>query len=233
MAALGNVIWFVLGGGILALFWLFIAGIFAITIIGIPIARACLEFAKLSAFPFGKEVIRETELKGTSNVSKIAKVIFIILNIIWFPIGLALTIFYLAYGIISFITIIGIPAGIVYVRMGKFLLFPIGSRVVSKKQAYASAAANELEKRGLVSKGISASQQNVIVNVAPIQGEKISPEKQILKITQTTKMLTLAEVVSQTTLEFDEAETTIKKLVDKGLAKEDIGSDGKKRYDFS
>jgi uncharacterized membrane protein YccF (DUF307 family) len=33
MAALGNVIWFVFGGAILALFWLIIAGIFAITII--------------------------------------------------------------------------------------------------------------------------------------------------------------------------------------------------------
>jgi uncharacterized membrane protein YccF (DUF307 family) len=144
MAALGNVIWFVFGGAFLALFWLIIAGIFAITIIGLPIARACLEFAKLSAFPFGKEVIRETELKGINNVSKIARVIYIILNIIWFPIGLILTVAYFAYGIISFITIIGIPAGIVYVRMGQFLLFPAGARVVSKKQVQASATANEL-----------------------------------------------------------------------------------------
>jgi uncharacterized membrane protein YccF (DUF307 family) len=233
MASLGNVIWFVFGGAILALFWLIIAGIFAVTIIGLPIARACLEFAKLSAFPFGKEVIRETELKGVNNVSKIIRVISIILNIIWFPIGLFLTIIYFAYGIVSFITIIGIPAGIVYVKMGKFLLFPIGARVVSKKQAQASATANELERRGLVGKGISASQQNVIVNVGQLPAENISPDKQILKISQTNSVLTLAQIVSQTTLEIEEAESTIKKLVDKGLAKEDIGPDGKKRYDFS
>jgi len=147
MAAIGNVIWFILGGAFLGLFWLFIALIFAITIIGIPIAKVCLEFAKLSAFPFGKEVIRDTELKGENNVSGISKVISIILNIIWFPIGLIMTIVYLILGILSFITIIGIPVGIVYVRMGKFLLFPFGARVVSKKQAYASAVANELDKR--------------------------------------------------------------------------------------
>jgi uncharacterized membrane protein YccF (DUF307 family) len=233
MAALGNVIWFVFGGAILALLWLVIAGIFAITIIGLPIARACLEFAKLSAFPFGKEVIRETELKGINNVSGTAKTVYAILNIIWFPIGLVLTIAYFIYGILSFITIIGIPAGIVYVRMGQFLLFPVGSRVVSKKQAHASAAANELEKRGLVGKSISASQQNVTVNVGQIPAEQISPEKQILKITQTNNVLTLAQIVSQTNLEIEEAETTIKKLVDKGLAKEDIGPDGKTRYNFS
>jgi uncharacterized membrane protein YccF (DUF307 family) len=233
MAALGNVIWFIFGGAILALFWLIIAGIFAITIIGLPIAQACLEFAKLSAFPFGKEVIRETELKGINNVSGIARVIYIILNIIWFPIGLVLTIAYFAYGIISFITIIGVPAGIVYVRMGQFLLFPVGARVVSKKQAQASATANELERRGLVGKGITASQQNVTVNVGQLPTGNISPEKQILKICQTNNILTLAQIVSQTNLEIEEAETAVKMLVDKGLAKKSIDPDGKTRYDFS
>ncbi|MDR2477362.1 MAG: hypothetical protein LBD18_06225 [Treponema sp.] len=147
MAALGNVIWFVFGGEILALLWLVVAGIFAITIVGLPIARACLEFAKLSAFPFGKEIIRDTELKGRDNITGFSKTVSIILNILWFPIGLILTICYLAAGIVSFISIIGIPVGIVYVKMGQFLLFPIGCRVVSKKQAYASAAENEIEKR--------------------------------------------------------------------------------------
>ena len=147
MSGIGNVIWFVAGGFVLALLWLILAGLFAITIVGIPIAKAFLEFAKLSAFPFGKEVIKETELKGKEHVHIVAKVVYIILNILWFPIGLVLTICYLVAGIVSFISIIGIPVGIVYVRMGKFLLFPIGSRVVSKKQAYASAVANELEKR--------------------------------------------------------------------------------------
>ena len=147
MAAIGNIIWFIFGGAIAALGWLCIALLFAITIIGLPIARACFEFAKLSAFPFGKEIIRDTELKGNDNVSSISKVISIILNIIWFPLGFIMTIVYIIAGIASFITIIGIPVGIVYVRMGKFLLFPIGARVVSKKQAYAAAAVNELERR--------------------------------------------------------------------------------------
>jgi uncharacterized membrane protein YccF (DUF307 family) len=147
MAALGNVIWFVFGGELMALIWLVLAGIFAVTVVGLPIAKACLEFAKLSAFPFGKEIIRDTELKGKSNVSGFSKVVSLILNIIWFPIGLCLTIVYLVAGIVSFITIIGIPVGVVYVRMGAFVLFPIGARVVSKKQAAASAVANELERR--------------------------------------------------------------------------------------
>lgn len=233
MSALGNVIWFVFGGGITALFWLVFAGIFAITIIGLPIARAFLEFAKLSAFPFGKEVIRDTELKGTDNVSSFSKVVSIILNIIWFPIGLILTVYYLAAGILSFISIIGIPVGVVYVRMGKFLMFPIGCRVVSKKQAYASSAANEIERR---MKGKGNTQQNVVVNVtAPVADAqpKASAEKQIITLAQSETLLTLNQIVAKTNIELDEAEEAIKKLVIKGVAKEVTDATGKRQYDFS
>lgn len=142
-----NFIWFLLFGWWQALLYLILSLLFAITIIGFPIAKSLLQFAKLSAFPFGKEVIKETELKGSDNVSVVRKVGGMILNIIWVPIGIVLAVIYLASGILSFISILGIPAGIVYCRSAKFVIWPIGAKVVSKKQAYASAVANELEKR--------------------------------------------------------------------------------------
>ena len=117
-----------------------------ITIIGIPVGKACFEFAKLSAFPYGKEIIRETELRGR-RVSTFWNVINVLLNILWLPIGLGLTLTYIFLGVIYAVTIIGIPIAIVYFRMGQFLLFPAGCKVVSKKQAYASAVANEIERR--------------------------------------------------------------------------------------
>ena len=142
-----NLIWFLIFGWWQALVYLILSGVFAITIIGIPIAKSLLQFAKLSAFPFGKEVIKETELKGEENVSTIRKVCGIIVNIIWLPIGIVLAVIYIVSGILSFITIIGIPAGVVYIRSSKFVVWPIGAKVVSKKQAYASAVVNEIEKR--------------------------------------------------------------------------------------
>ena len=142
-----NLIWFLVFGWINSIVYLVLSLIFAITIIGIPIAKSMLQFAKLSAFPFGKEVIRETELKGKENVSGSRKIGGIILNIIWFPLGLILSLLHIILGIGAFITIIGIPIGVVYVRMSKFLLFPIGAKVVSNKQAIASAVANEISKR--------------------------------------------------------------------------------------
>lgn len=142
-----NLLWFVFFGWWNALVMLFLSAIFAITIIGIPISKSLLQFAKLSAFPFGKEVIRETELKGKNNVAEVRKFGGLIVNLIWFPIGLMLTMGYFILAILASITVIGIPVGVVYFKMGKFLLSPIGAKVVPKKQAYASAVANELEKR--------------------------------------------------------------------------------------
>ncbi len=142
-----NLIWFIIFGWWQAIVYLLVAAIFAITIVGIPIAKSLVQFAKLCAFPFGKEIIKETELKGTDNVSAIRKVGGSIVNIIWVPFGIIFAIVYICLGIASFITIIGIPAGIVYCKAAKFIVFPIGAKVVSKKQAYASAVANELEKR--------------------------------------------------------------------------------------
>jgi len=147
MATLGNLLWFILGGAVMALTWLAIGVLFSITIVGIPIGRACFEFAKLSAFPYGKEIIRETELKGKSHTSPAWRVINLVLNVIWFPIGLFLTLTYFVLTVVYALTIIGIPVAIVYVRMGQFVLAPAGCRVVSKKQAFASAVANEMERR--------------------------------------------------------------------------------------
>ncbi|MBD5437907.1 MAG: YccF domain-containing protein, partial [Treponema sp.] len=70
-----------------------------------------------------------------------------VLNVVWFPIGLALAVIYVVMAVVSFITIVGIPAGVVQAKSAKFVLFPIGAKCVSKKQAYASAVANEFERR--------------------------------------------------------------------------------------
>mgnify|MGYP000885090861 CR=1 FL=1 len=147
MTTLGNLLWFILGGAVVALTWLVIGILFCVTIVGIPIGRACFEFAKLSAFPYGKEIIRETELKGKRHVSLAWRIVNFVLNLIWFPIGLSLTLTYFFLAVVYALTIIGIPIAVVYVKMGKFLFAPAGCRVVSKKQAWASAVANEMERR--------------------------------------------------------------------------------------
>ncbi len=56
MGCLGNLLWFICGGFLSGLSWLFLGCLWCITIIGIPIGKQCFKFAELSFFPFGKEV---------------------------------------------------------------------------------------------------------------------------------------------------------------------------------
>ena len=132
MSTIGNILWFILGGFGLSLGWLILGLVFYLTLIGAPIGRACFQFTKLAAFPFGKEIVRDTEVKGKGNVNGFVRFIRFILNIIWFPIGLGMTVAHIGIGLLYCITIVGIPIGIVYLRMGKFILFPFGATVVKK-----------------------------------------------------------------------------------------------------
>ena len=59
--------------------------LFAITIIGLPITKAAIEMAKMSAFPFGKDVVhvREIDQKELSGTTAVTGTIGFIANIIW------------------------------------------------------------------------------------------------------------------------------------------------------
>ena len=147
MATLGNIIWFILGGFVHLLFSLVLALVFAITIVGLPIAKALLEYVKIAAFPFGKSIITVSELKGNENVSVFSKIISVLLNIIWFPFGLIGAISCFSVGISCFISIIFIPFGIAYFRIGKYIFLPFGKRVVSKDQVGTNIPANEIKDK--------------------------------------------------------------------------------------
>ncbi|MDR1215094.1 MAG: TM2 domain-containing protein [Treponema sp.] len=94
------------------------------------------------------------------------------------------------------------------------------------------------------------NQNNIVINVAgqpyaaptgatyaptstPVPVAKVSAEKQILALADRSDKLSLKQIVSQTSLELDEAEAAVKKLVDRGMAREQVDSDGRLFYNFS
>ncbi|MDX0640347.1 YccF family protein [Sinorhizobium medicae] len=140
----GNVIWFVFGGWYIALLWLFGAGVAALTIVGLPLARAAIEMAKLSAFPFGKDVVhvRELEGKGTTAITALTGTIGFIVNIAWAcTFGLFLFLGYLFAGVINCIFLITIPFGLQSFKLAGLSFWPVGRRVVPIELA------NEVRKR--------------------------------------------------------------------------------------
>jgi len=140
MVALFNMIWFLFFGFWTSILMFLLGVLMCITIVGIPVGKSLFQLSKLNAFPYGKVIIRETQLKGRNNVSVIRQLGGLILNTLWFPVGLILTLMYFIMGIVAAITIVGIPVAILYFKMAQFVLFPIGAKVITKKEAYASAA---------------------------------------------------------------------------------------------
>jgi uncharacterized membrane protein YccF (DUF307 family) len=59
-----NLLWIVLGGAEMALGWLIAAVIMAITIIGIPWARAAFNIAVYTLFPFGHQAVSRQFVTG-------------------------------------------------------------------------------------------------------------------------------------------------------------------------
>ena len=145
MRLAGNVIWFVLGGWYIALIWLVGAVVFAITIVGLPLTIAALQMAKLSAWPFGKDVVhvRELDNKGLSFGTAITGTIGFIVNVIWAcTFGIVLFVGYVVAGILTCLTLIGIPFGLQAFKLAGLSFWPVGRRVVSIEVATAVRQAN-------------------------------------------------------------------------------------------
>jgi uncharacterized membrane protein YccF (DUF307 family) len=146
MAFVGNLLWFIFGGGLVAWFlWILLGLLMAITIIGIPFAMAAFRIAGFAAFPFGRELIDvrligENRMVGTGLVN----ILWIILAGLWLAISHALA------GISYCLTIIGIPFGLAHFKLAGVCFAPLGKKPVSKElalQARNRAANIELNTR--------------------------------------------------------------------------------------
>ena len=121
MNVIGNIIWFILGGFILALFYLFGSLLLMITIIGIPFGLQTLKLAGFALAPFGKSVNVDAGGEGLLSL---------ILNIIWILFaGLELAVAHLILAFLFGITIIGIPLASQHLKMAKLALVPFSQRI--------------------------------------------------------------------------------------------------------
>lgn len=146
MVSIINFVWFLAFGWVHTGGWLILALFFYATVIGEPIGRACLEFAKFLAFPFGKELIKETERKSKNDFEGRKKNVYIALNITWTILSFFLIFFYISLGIIACLLVFTIPLGITFFKMVRYLISPIGVRAVSSVQAKFTMQTLEKEK---------------------------------------------------------------------------------------
>lgn len=119
MSLLGNIIWILLGGIWTAIGWLLLGIVFCITVVGIPLGLQCFKMATLTLAPFGKTIEY-----GGGAPSFVANVFWVIFA------GIPMCIAYLIAGVLSCITIIGIPFGLQSFKMAKLSLLPFGASVL-------------------------------------------------------------------------------------------------------
>jgi uncharacterized membrane protein YccF (DUF307 family) len=124
-----NILWLLLGGVWMALAWVVAAVIMAITIIGLPWARAALNNAAYTLLPFGQKAVRRDSLTGHSDIG--TGPLGLIGNLIW----LALAGWWLALGhvvtaVLLAVTIIGIPFAWAHLKLAGIALWPIGKAIV-------------------------------------------------------------------------------------------------------
>ena len=137
----GNFIWFILAGFWLGLTWWILGVLMFVFIVTIPWGKAAFVLGQFSFLPFGRTVIKRSELSGEKDIGTGA--LGLIGNVIWFLLaGVWLAIANIFYGVLCFITIIGIPFGVQCFKLAGASLFPIGKTVVTNAVAEAAIKAN-------------------------------------------------------------------------------------------
>lgn len=131
MSLILNIIWLICGGIVMALLWAIAGVLAAITIIGLPWARACFNIALFSLWPFGREAIDRKTLTGREDIG--TGVAGMIGNIVWLLVlGIWLAIGHVLAAVASAVTIIGIPFAWQHIKLAGASLAPIGITIVDK-----------------------------------------------------------------------------------------------------
>ena len=129
MALIGNILWFVFGGGIFAwLLWMLSGVVLAMTIVGMPFAVAAFRIAGFAAFPFGRQLVDVRDL-GESRIAGtgLANALWVLFAGIWLCLAHAVA------GVACCLTLIGIPFGLAHFKLAMVCFAPLGKRSVAVK----------------------------------------------------------------------------------------------------
>lgn len=124
-----NLLWILLGGLWMAAGWILAAVLMAVTIVGIPWARAAFNIAAYTLLPFGQRAVSREEYFGRSDIGTgplglIGNIVWLVLAGWWLALGHVITAIMLA------ITIVGIPFAWAHLKLAGIALWPIGKTIV-------------------------------------------------------------------------------------------------------
>lgn len=116
-----NIIWVIFGGLMIAIEYVISSVAMMVTIIGIPFGLQTLKLALVALWPFGTSV--ESNGWPAGCLADIMNVVW------WFLGGFAIALTHIVWGVIFYITIIGIPFGNQHFKLAYLALFPFGKTI--------------------------------------------------------------------------------------------------------
>jgi uncharacterized membrane protein YccF (DUF307 family) len=124
-----NLLWIVFGGLWMAIAWAVAAVIMAITIVGLPWARAAFTIAVYSLLPFGQTAVSRADYTGRSDLGTgplgaLGNLLWLVFAGWWLALGHIL----IALG--WAITIIGLPFAWAHLKLASMAIWPIGKMIV-------------------------------------------------------------------------------------------------------
>jgi uncharacterized membrane protein YccF (DUF307 family) len=126
MKTIGNILWLLFGGLASALGYIFGGLVLCLTIVGIPFGLQCFKLADFVFWPFGRMAVDTNSNKGC---------LMLVLNIIWILFGgIWIALSHIVFGILLFITIIGIPFARQHFKLVEISLMPFGKKVIDEGQ---------------------------------------------------------------------------------------------------
>jgi uncharacterized membrane protein YccF (DUF307 family) len=135
MRTLLNILWNVPGLGFVAAFCWVLAGlVMAITLIGLPWAKACFTLANYTIAPFGRELASRYDVTGYPSLGTGG--LGVLANVVWFLLaGWWLIVLHGLAACASALTIIGIPFAWAHLKLAAAALAPVGKIVVPSEVA--------------------------------------------------------------------------------------------------
>lgn len=122
MNTLGNIIWLIFGGLIIALAYFLSGIVLLITVIGIPFGLQLFKIGSFALLPFGYKTVPKEKQSGCLSV---------IFNIIWLLTGgLSLALTHAVLALIFAITIVGIPFAVQHIKLAGLALTPFGYKII-------------------------------------------------------------------------------------------------------
>lgn len=121
MKFIGNILWLIMGGLVVSLYYALMGILFCITVIGIPFGLQLIKMAGLALWPFGRDVHSDTNDGGC---------LAIIMNVIWIIFGgIEIAMLHIGFGIVCCLTIVGIPFGMQHFKMAILAFVPFGKKI--------------------------------------------------------------------------------------------------------